>query len=289
MGTLENRTYLKVDKVQLLKKKNILLIDDSELEDCQCEPFLVLSSNSGNSWENDITGAWIKLGNNTDTCIFKLYNSSGVLTNYVPTPLYFKNDNYSQYVQIDWNDVFNSDGVGCYTLKLEYTIGGISDIFEWGEYEMYRYSYQLARKTVRLKSIFNSNQSIENINFTDSKVIDTIRFDGYFGDRQPQMEVDNIIYQDRILNKVLRENQNKYILTSKDLKKEHLEKIVDLHLLSENELYISDFNPTNPIDTYLDFPVIVSESPEIKYFDTSKKITLSCNFNDKLKNSRSFY
>ncbi len=33
---------------------------------------------------------------------------------------------------------------------------------------------------------------------------------GYFGDRQPQTEIDNIIYSNREMKKVTRENLNKY-------------------------------------------------------------------------------
>ena len=137
-----------------------------------------------------------------------------------------------------------------------------------------------------MKSLFNSNQSIENIDFTNSKVIDTIRFAGYFGDRQPNTMVDNIIYSDRKMNKVVRENLNKYYLETKNLPINHIEQLIDLHLLSENEVYVSDYNFKNPVKYYLDYPCIVSESAEIEYIDTT---SLKCVFNDKIKNSRSYY
>jgi hypothetical protein len=128
-----------------------------------------------------------------------------------------------------------------------------------------------------------------DLDFTNSNVIDIIRFDGYFGDRQPNTFVDNIIYSDRKMNKVTRENLNKYFLETKNLPINYIENLVDLHLLSENEVYVSDYNFKNPVKYYLDYPCIVSESAEIEYIETTDKPSLKCVFGDKLKNSRSYY
>jgi hypothetical protein len=92
------------------------------------------------------------------------------------------------------------------------------------------------------------------------------------------------------MKKVTRENLNKYTLTTIPLKYNgYIDRIVDLFLLSENELYISDFNALNPSYNYLDLPVILSESPEIKYNDGVRKASLTAIFSDKIKNSRSYF
>jgi hypothetical protein len=62
-----------------------------------------------------------------------------------------------------------------------------------------------------------------------------------------------------------------------------------LFLLSENELFISDYNVFNHSYRYLDLPVIVNESPEITYFDFSRKASLKCKVEDKFKNKRTYY
>ena len=36
-------------------------------------------------------------------------------------------------------------------------------------------------------------------------------------------------------------------------------------------------------------PVIVSESPEVEYYDFSRKAKLSCKVSDKFKNKRTYY
>lgn len=283
--TYENRGKLELNIVKLPTKKSTLILSSDVSDEC-CYPYEVFGKIGGESWEQDITGAWIKAYDG-DNISFTLKKYGVDLYN--PTPISFVKDSFSKYCQVDWTEQLDINGIGCYTLHIDYTIGGVTDTLLWGEYKLQEYDILKVKNTVRLKSIFNSNQSIEGIDFTDSKVIDTVRFGGYFGDRQPNTMVDNIIYSDRKMNKVVRENLNKYFLETKSLPINYLENLVDLHLLSENEVYVSDYNFKNPVKYYLDYPCIVSESAEIEYIDATDKPSLKCTFGDKLKNSRSYY
>jgi hypothetical protein len=285
---IENRTYITAEKVSLpiTRVEWLPLVNQDE---CECEPYLVCASDTGNSWENDYTSAWIKLFSISDTCTFNL-KKDGVLVATQPTVNSFVNDSLAKYITLDWFQVFSNDGIGCYSIDIDYNISGVTGNIFWGEYKLFEYSNFVVDKTVRLKAVFNSNQSIENIDFTNTNVVDTFRFKGYFGDRQPQTEIDNLIYSNREMKKVTRENINKYSLSTIALKYNgYIDRIVDLYLLSENELYISDFNALNPTYNYLDLPVILSDSPEIKYNDGVRKASLTAIFNDKIKNSRSYY
>ncbi|CAB4127967.1 hypothetical protein UFOVP104_6 [uncultured Caudovirales phage] len=285
---LENRTYITADIVRLpiTHYEWLPLVNQ---DTCDCEPYLVCASDSGNSWENDYTSAWIKLFSNSDSYTFNL-KKDGVLVDIQPTAKSFINDSLAKYITLDWFEVFTNDGIGCYSIDIDYTISGVTDNIFWGEYKLFEFSNFIVDKTVRLKSVFNSNQSIEGIDFTNTNIVDTFRFKGYFGDRQPHTEIDNLIYSNRESKKVTRENINKYSLSTVPLKYNgYIDRIVDLYLLSENELYISDFNALNPTYNYLDLPVILSESPEIKYNDGIRKASLTATFNDKIKNSRSYY
>lgn len=287
MIELENRTYITAEKVSLptqLEQWIPLVNQDA----CDCEPYLVCASDSGNSWETDYTSAWIKLFSVSDFCSFNL-KKEGVFVEYL-TGSSFVNDSFSKYTTVDWYTIFATYGVGCYSIDIDYSISGITGNIICGEYKLFEFSNFVVDKTVRLKAVFNSNQSIEGIDFTNTNVVDTFRFKGYFGDRQPHTEIDNLIYSNRESKKVTRENINKYSLSTVPLKYNgYIDRIVDLYLLSENELYISDFNALNPTYNYLDLPVILSESPEIKYNDGIRKASLTATFNDKIKNSRSYY
>jgi hypothetical protein len=185
--------------------------------------------------------------------------------------------------------VLLSDGVGCYSLQINYNISGVSGNFTWGIYNLLPFTIQNALKTARLRVKFNSYQEIEGINFTGANVEDTIRFHGFIGFRQPNMEIDNLIYKNREVKKVKRENLNTYEVITDPTCEEHIKKLTDLYLLSENELFISDYNAHNHSYRYQDLPAVVEESPEITYFDFARSASLKCIVGDKKKDKRSFY
>ena len=109
------------------------------LKECCCEN-LVLASSSSNSWENDITSAWIKLTAGSTSTFLLLKN--GEETNYTPTPQLFVNEPNAIYTTINWNDVLASDGPGCYELVIKYNISGILETLFGGFTSYYRTQYK---------------------------------------------------------------------------------------------------------------------------------------------------
>ena len=260
---------------------------DRGLEDCCCK-YLVLASASGNSWENDITSAWILLSGSGDSVTFKLIKN-GNLTTYTPTPVQFPNEPTAFYTTINWNDVLQSDGQGCYTLQIAYDISGIIGVLNWGIYDLRPYTIENALSTARIRAVFNGKQEFEDIDFTNADVVSDIRFNGYIGNRQPNMQLDNIIYNNREMKRVIRENLYNYDIITDPLDECYIKPMVETYLLSENQLFISDYNAHNHSYLYNDLPVIVEESPEIEYYDFSRKAKLTCKVSDKFKNSRTYY
>ena len=137
--------------------------------------------------------------------------------------------------------------------------------------------------------IFDSYHEIEAIDFTASQVEDSIRFNGFIGNRQPNTEIDNLIYSNREMKKVIRENLNTWEIKTDPLTEGFITKITDLYLLSETQLFISDYNGHNHSYFINDVPAIVQESPEITYFDYARRASLTCLVGDKFKNKRSYY
>lgn len=257
---------------------------------CVCSPMLTLASlTDSESWKNDVTSAWIKLSDPTDVVSFQLYKNN-VLTTYTPTLVSFPNESDAYYTTIQWKDVLASDGIGCFELRVSYDISGVTGNYVWGSYNLREYSIQNALKTARIRVKFNLQQEIEGINFTNANVEDCIRFNGFIGERQPNTEIDNLIYQNREVKTVVRENLNKYTITTDPSEECLITKLTDLYLLSENEMFISDYNAHNHSYKYLDLPVIVEESPEIDYLDIlQRKAKLTCVVGDRRKNKRTFY
>jgi hypothetical protein len=272
---------------EVVKLPDTFVEQNRGLKDCCCS-YYVLGSPDQESWKKDQTSAWIKLSDLGDTHTFTLYKN-GQPTTYVCPNYSFVNEANAFYTTIEWSDVLESDGVGCYTLKVEFVISGITGEFIWGKYDLKPYSIQNALKTARIKAIFNGYHEVDQIDFTASNVESTHRFFGYIGNRQPNTEIDNIIYDNREMKRVIRENLNDYEIITEPSDECIIRPMVELYLLSENQLFISDYNAHNHSYRYLDIPVIVSESAQIEYKDLSRKATLTCKVSDKFKSNRTYY
>lgn len=280
----EDRMYFEYKSIKL---PQVCPPQDRGFEECCCEE-LVLAKSTSNSWETDKTSAWMKLSDPADTVTFELYKD-GVLTTYTPTAVAFPNEANAYYTTIDWNDVLVSDGIGCYELKVDYDISGIQAIFSWGKYRLLPFTIQNAIATARLRANFDGYHEIQQIDFSGSGVESTYRFNGFIGNRQPNTEIDNIIYNNREMRRVIRENLNEYEILVDPSLKCVTQPLVDLYLLSENNLYISDYNAHNHDYCINDLPVIVSQSPELTYYDFARKASLKCVVADKFKNKRTYY
>jgi len=255
-----------------------------------CEPVVVLGSNAPETWKNDVNSAWIKISDPTDSFDFVLEKDGVPVTIYSLTINEFPNEENAYYTTIFWNEVLNTEGVGCYTLKISYNISGIIGAFVWGIYKLLPYSIENALGTARVRVKFNLKQEIEGLNFTGANVEDSLRFRGFIGDSQPNMEIDNLIYQSRDVKTVVRENLRSFIITTDPSSDEIISKLVELYLLSENELFISDYNAHNHSYKILDLAQVVENSPEIDYLERfQRKAVLTCQVGDRKKDKRTYY
>lgn len=281
----EDRTRRKYTSI---KFPDLFIEQNRGLKDCCCKYFVLASLTETESWKNDISSAWVKLSNVLDSVTFTL-KKNGVVANFIPVVNEFINEESAFYTTIEWRDVLATDGVGCYTLEITFEISGVTGSFIWGEYDLKPYTIQNALKTARVSALFNAYHETEQIDFTGSNVPSTHRFFGFIGKRQPNMEIDNIIYSNREMKRVIRENLNDYEIITDPSDECIIKPLIDLYLLSENELFISDYNAHNHSYRYLDLPVIVAESPSIEYKDFSRKAVLTCKVSDKFKQNRTYY
>ena len=291
---LYNRTKQCFRVIQKRKDKAKEVYDDSPKECCVPELVLASITEPTITWKNDITSAWFKLDTTTDTIEFKLYkqvNGVDVLATYQPTktPVVVNPNNTDFYATIPWKTVLSTDGEGCYTYKLLWNVSGLAGTTEWGEYQLLTYSTDTAKGTIRLRAVLNQFNNIENIDFTNSKVQDTLRLNGFFGKREPTFVVDNLVYQDRKSYNVQREIINNYTLFTDPIKQKYADKIIDLYLLSEFELYASDHNPFNFSSEFKDTELIVEESPTLEYIDFTNFVKITAKLQDKKKDKLTKY
>lgn len=280
----EDRTKRDVKSIKLPSN---FVEQNRGFRDCCCE-WLVLAGNGNESWKNDVSSAWIKISDDLDTFNFRLYKND-VDTGFECVVNEFPNDENAFYTTIEWSQIINLFGVGCYEIRIDYEISNISDSIVWGKYVLDFYTIQNALKTARVKARFNGFHQTDGINFRGSNIVDTFRFYGYIGNRQPNTEIDNLIYENREMKRVIRENLNSYEIITDPSNECIIKPLMDLYLLSENELFISDYNAHNHSYRILDLPVIVAESPVVEYYDFSRKAKLKCIVNDKFKTNRTYY
>lgn len=279
----EDRIFRKYSSIRLPQS---FVEQDRGLVDCCCVQFVL--GGVAETWQNDLTSMWIKLSNELDNFQFLLLDcDQNVLMDF--DAVSFPNEPDAYYCTADWGQILSAHGQGSYTLAIAYDIAGVSGLLLWGDYRLLPYTIQNALKTARVRAIFNGKQTIDGIDFTNSNVESTHRFYGYIGNRQPNMAIDNIIYDNREMKRVIRENLNDYEIITDPEDECILRPLLELFLISENELFISDYNAHNHSYRYLDLPVIVSESPSVEYKDFSRKAVLKCKVSDKFKNQRTFY
>lgn len=279
---LEDRIFRKYPAVKLPQTAE----ERRGVKDCCCS-FRVFGNAGGDSWTNDQTSAWIK-GDNSSVFTFKL-TKNGNATGYQPTVQVLPNDSNTQYVTVNWGVVLNSEGAGCYKIEIQYNVAGITGSLIWGVYELEQFTVERARKTARLRAIFNGRHEAEGIDFTGSNVVSDLRFFGYIGNRQPNTEINNLLYENREVKRTINENLNQYTLETEPTDECVTKPLIDVFLLSGNELFISDYNAHNHSYKYQDTPVILEESPEVEYYQWSRKAKVTATFSDKFKNQRTRY
>ncbi len=263
--------------------------EDRGLKGC-CIPCLVLASTSeSESWKNDVLGVHVKLSQISDSVTFIMEDCDGtILTNFGDIGVY-PNDNLARGFIYDWKQVLQTYGAGKYKVRVEYNVSGITGGFIWGIYELKNYSIENAKGSVRIWSEFDSYLQTLNIDFTNSNHKDSIRFNGFFGNREPKTDIVNLITKGRKVEKATRENLNTYTLTSDPVSICVTRRVLDFHLLSEDKCLITDHNKYNHDYLIQDKSVVLEESPDVEYLTFDRKATLIVKFGDRVKNQKSFY
>jgi len=193
---------------------------------------------------------------------------------------------------VDWRQV-TADGQlkqGCWKIKVNWEIDSLSGWFYYGSYQLREYSVRNARDTVQMFIVLNDLVRKQGINYKDSGFAGTIRFKGYFGFMQPNYDSLNIIYTDRVRNKVRNEALRSYELRT-DYLLSCMTRLIDEEcLLTANQIYITDNTAVNHVQ-YYQFAVILNdkESPKFEYPEGSLFAKMTVSFLDKVAVHESKY
>lgn len=257
-----------------------------------CESLMVLASETENdNYMNDVTGIVIKKSDLSDIVDFKITRCDDPNT---PLPLLgyagsYPQDNLAFGFMFQWKQYLLAYGAGKYNIEIEFTISGVTGGFEYGQYELKPYSIVNARDSVRVWSEPSSYSLFENIDFSNSNHADSIRFKGFFGNREPKTEINNLITKGRQVVKTTRENLNEYTLRTDPIDFNISRRLLDFHFLNEDKLLITDHNATNHDYFIFDKPVVLADSPEVEYIDRNRWAKITAVFGDRKLLSKSFY
>ena len=264
--------------------------EDRGLKGC-CKPCKVLASSTDlDNEKNDITGVYIKSSDVSDIVTFSITKcgTSGALSQLGDVGI-FPNDDLLVGFIYNWREYLTTYGIGTYTIRVDFTISGVTGGYVMGMYDLNEFSIDSARGTVRVWSEFNSYFQKDLADFTNSNFKDSVRFNGFFGNREPKTEVNNLITKGRKVEKITRENLNMWTLRTDPVTICVTRRLLNFHFLCEDTILISDHNASNHDYLLFDVPVVIEDTPEIEYIDRSRLAKITATFGDRAKLSKSFY
>lgn len=241
------------------------------------------------SHKNDFTGVYLKKGTPADTIAFEMVDCEGEIVSNEGEEAVFPNDSLAAGYIYNWKTILSTHGVGNYSIKVNFTIAGVSDTILLGSYELKVFSVENAKDSVRIYSEFNSYYLRDDVDFTNSNFKDAIRFNGFFGNREPETDINNLIGKGRKVLKVTRENLNKYTLSTDPIKICMSSQILDKHLVNEDVTKISDYNRFNHDFTIFDKEVVLIDTPTTEYIEKDRRVQIIAIFGDRKQQDRSYF
>lgn len=260
---------------------------------CCYNNLVLASSTSTEKYKNDFTGMYFQKQVSTDFCNFILEDSGGN-----ETPLnnndfgrfgafgFSPNSNLTTFM-IEWRKVLIAFGEGCYKLKKEVLIGGISYVEEVGTYDLREFSVYNANYTVRLDSYFSAIYEFEGVkvDFDFSLFQTSLRVRGFFGNEQPEYEIKEQVYTTGKRESITIRKDAKFTLQVNSVPQQIGDLIKDFILFSDVE--INDYNENN-YDYNIKGKKVSLDSQSFTYPIHSREVTMDITFKERYLNNNKF-
>jgi len=276
--------------IALANVTKIESIESRGFKDC-CYGILVLSDGTDDTYKNDESGFLFTKNTNSDSFDLKLIRGAGGIGNEwdlnddtYGTFFDFGDLPFSRYkgYRLKWSNVYNLHGVGIYTIQVSGTFIGQPQTFTTSSYVLKQFSYDIADKTIRVDSIMNGYLGTNKFDYSNCQWFDSIRFNGFFGNRNPEHQLDNVVYANRSIQQVRDELINTYKLQSGIIPYCVSGVLIDYHFMAD-QLFISDYNRNNHQYNYKETPVILEGNDEPSYNSGSRYVRLNYTFKDRIQ------
>lgn len=273
-------------KVQLVTDKAQPTVEDRGFEDC-CYKRLVLADDTGKARQNDKNGFAFKVETETDTVNMFLVDSA-------LNEVALVNDDYGTFFdfgdmntlqkgyEIEWSKVLDLEGADTYRIKSVEVILG-ENITTFSDFFCLKtYSIINADNTIRIDTIQNGFLRHDNFDYTDLNWRDSVRVDGFFGNREPEYETKEILYQNRELEQISDELVNFYKLDINPVPVCIGDRIIEYHMLA-NDIRVTDYNGNNYSYNFNDVRVTKDTVDESRYLLQKRDLKLRFTMKDRVQ------
>jgi hypothetical protein len=210
---------------------------DGGLKRC-ATPFMALADpDTEDKYRNDITGVAMIC----DTLTVELEKEDGTLVPAFGTTVSFPRQPNAKGFIIDWRQ--HLPNVGCYKVKVSYSIASITGYYYLGAFQLQRYTDRAAIGTVQLYTSIEDTVEPIGINFIDSGFMDSIRFRGEVVNSQPNTVIENIIHTDLAERLVVRQAKYTHELITSPLPVCYLDRLRDWHIMPHATTLVSYLYP----------------------------------------------
>lgn len=258
---------------------------------CYCHPVLADTGGS-EDYKNDFNGFYYQRQMASDTCDFKLVQGNGTeITIIDDTYGTFKdfgaidtNSELKTFI-VSWKKVIDTLGVDTYKVKKDTTVAGVSIVETSLGFDLKQYTTALANKTIRLDCTQDGSLRHLSVDFKGSEYVDSIRMEGFFGNKTPSYTQDNIVFANDVSTQISMMQENEYSMESGLLPFEAITRIYDEILLG-NKLFINDYNLDNHSYDIVKQEVMFESNENTTFYRGNRNANINLKFSDRYKNVR---
>ena len=251
---------------------------------------------STDPYKNDYNGVFYKRQTPNDTITYDLIGvSTGttVLADVTHGQLYpfgtAEQPDLSYFI-VDWKKILNVLGEDTYTIRKNITIAGVVAVIDSNSFELKQWSVANADNTVRIDSYMDGKLVKIDTDFKNSGYKNSMRIQGYFGDRQAKFTQDNLVFGSKkgkayYEDQITMSNNFEYLFQAYNIP-ECIARELYSFMLFGNEIFISDYNINNHSYLFELQPVTLLDDSGAKYNVTSRGVDVNLTFVDRTKDNR---
>lgn len=257
-----------------------------------CYTHLTLAdANSGDDLKNDYSSFYHQRQVSNETVDFVLYKfqtdtekhlNDGTYGQYFDYGHFDTNPDLKGYL-VEWKKVLQELGEGSYKVIKRQNIAGIDVETSSFVFTLKQYSTGIANGTTRMDIVMDGFLEKNKIKFIGTGWKHSIRVKGFFGNREPQLEQDNLIDRNYRKNQISTHQTNEYKFQTGLIPDCVTDEIFDFFLLSDN-IKITDYNLNNHSYNYKRFSVSYEQNSGTVYGPHTRKAKLNLTFSDKVVN-----